>query len=100
MKKEELAVLSHKVALRMEDLLDLFGVEYFRQYDRITCVCPIHEGADNPQAFTVTMEDKYFGCWRCWTHGCEEKFLHTPIGLIRGLLSSRKGKEVSFQEGR
>ena len=98
MKKEELAVLSHKVALRMEDLLDLFGVEYFRQYDRITCVCPIHEGADNPQAFTITMEDKYFGCWRCWTHGCEEKFLHTPIGLIRGLLSSRKGKEVSFQK--
>ena len=98
MKKEELAVLSHKVALRMEDLLDLFGVEYFRQYDRITCVCPIHEGADIPQAFTITMEDKYFGCWRCWTHGCEEKFLHTPIGLIRGLLSSRKGKEVSFQK--
>ena len=98
MKREELAVLSHKVALRMEDLLDLFGVEYLRQYDRITCACPIHEGADNPQAFTITMEDKYFGCWRCWTHGCEEKFLHTPIGLIRGLLSSRKGKEVPFQE--
>lgn len=99
MKKEELAVLSHKVALRMEDLLDMFGVDYIRLYDRITCSCPIHEGADNPQAFTVTVsEDKYFGCWRCWTQGCEQKFLHTPIGLVRGLLTSRKGKAVSFQE--
>ena len=99
MDKKQLIVLSNKVAEKMTDLFDFFGVRYFEQYDRITSVCPIHEGADNPQAFTVTTtRDQYFGYWRCWTHGCERKFVPTPIGLIRGLLTAQKGEEIAFSE--
>ena len=99
MDKNQLIVLSNMVAEKITDLFDLFGVRYFEQYDRITSVCPIHEGADNPQAFTVTTtRDQYFGYWRCWTHGCENKFVPTPIGLIRGLLTAKSGEEVSFPE--
>ena len=99
MEKKQLIVLSKKVADNITDLFELFGVDYTDLYDRITCVCPIHEGADNPQAFTITTtEGQYYGCWRCWTHGCEKKFLHTPIGLIRGLLTAKNKKEASFQE--
>ena len=99
MDKNELIILSNKVAEKITELFDLFGVRYFEQYDRITSVCPIHEGADNPQAFTVTTtRDQYFGYWRCWTHGCERKFVPTPIGLIRGLLTAQKQEEISFSE--
>ena len=99
MDKNQLIVLSNKIAEKITDLFDLFGVRYFEQYDRITSVCPIHDGADNPQAFTVTTtRDQFFGYWRCWTHGCESKFVPTPIGLIRGLLTAQRGEEVSFPE--
>ena len=99
MDKNELIILSNRVAEKITDLFDLFGVRYFEQYDRITSVCPIHEGADNPQAFTVTTtRDQYFGYWRCWTHGCERKFVPTPIGLIRGLLTAQRQEEISFSE--
>ena len=99
MDKKQLIVLSNKIAEKITDLFDLFGVRYFEQYDRITSVCPIHEGADNPQAFTVTTSrDQYFGYWRCWTHGCEKKFVPTPVGLIRGLLTAQRGEEIPFSE--
>lgn len=50
--------------------------------------CPIHEGSDNPNAFVMY---KNTGVWMCLTHGCHKIFRQTPIGFIRGVLSSNNG---------
>ena len=97
--QKELTILSEKLACKMKDLLDYFGIRYVESYDRLTTSCPIHEGADNPEAFTITTKrGSFFGCWRCWTHSCEKKYVHSPIGLIRGILSAQKEDDVSFQD--
>ena len=69
--QKELTILSEKVACKMKDLLDYFGIRYVEGYDRLTTSCPIHDGADNPEAFTITPKrGSVFGCWRCLTHSC------------------------------
>ena len=97
--QKELAILSEKVACNIKELLDYFGIRYVESYDRLTTSCPIHAGADNSEAFTITTKrGSFFGCWRCWTHSCEKKYVHSPVGLIRGILSSHKDEDVSFQD--
>ena len=76
-----------------------FNVDVNDFDDYISCACPVHEG-DNPNAFTLNTEcsHPYFGMWRCWTQGCEEDHINTPIGLIRILLSKKEEKDISFDE--
>ena len=76
-----------------------FNVDVNDFDDYISCACPVHEG-DNPNAFTLNTEcsHPYFGKWRCWTQGCEEDHINTPIGLIRILLSKKEEKDISFDE--
>ncbi|MAF25005.1 hypothetical protein CL634_05455 [bacterium] len=99
MDQQYIAQLSNMVAYQMRELLVCFDVPFEDQDNLLVGVCPIHDGADNPHAFTVDLEEgDYFGCWRCWTRGCEKEWLHSPIGLIRAILSTSRGKKVSFNE--
>lgn len=53
--------------------------------------CPVHQG-DNYSAFNYFHnEDKRFknGSWKCYTHKCDEYFKKSPVGFVRGLLSSQ-----------
>ena len=62
----------------MRELLVHFDVAFEDQDNLLVSVCPIHDGADNPTAFTIDLEEgEYFGYWRCWTKSCEKDWLHS-----------------------
>ncbi len=96
---KELKALSDKIASNIQRVLGHFGIPIQDFGEYISCACPIHDG-DNPNAFTMTIdsEHSYFGIWKCWTQGCEEDNINTPIGLIRALLSKFQDKEITFNE--
>ena len=96
---KELKKLSDKIATNIVSIFEDFGIEVNDFDDYISCACPIHEG-DNPNAFTMTTDcdHPYFGMWKCWTQGCEEENINTPIGLIRVLLSKAKDEDVTFDD--
>ena len=96
---KELKKLSDKVATSIVPILEKFGIEINDFDDYISCPCPVHDG-DNPNAFTMTTDcnHPYFGMWKCWTQGCEEENINTPIGLVRILLSKLKDIDVSFDD--
>ena len=96
---KEIKKLSDKIATSIVAILKQFGIEVNDFDDYISCPCPVHDG-DNPNAFTMTTDcsHPYFGMWKCWTQGCEEKNINTPIGLIRVLLSKAKEEDISFDD--
>ena len=96
---KELKKLSDKIATNIVSILERLGIEVNDFDDYISCPCPVHEG-DNPNAFTMTTDcsHPYFGMWKCWTQGCEERNINTPIGLVRILLSKAKEEDVSFDD--
>ena len=96
---KELKRLSDKIAANIIPIFEKFGIEVNDFDEYISCSCPVHDG-DNPNAFTMTTDcnHPYFGMWKCWTQGCEEENINTPIGLIRILLSRLQDAEVSFDE--
>lgn len=55
-------------------------------------MCPIHEG-DNAGAFNVYLNNEW-GAWSCHTHHCEDKYGKNIIGLVRGILTTKKNKNV------
>jgi len=75
-----------------EPVLDRLGIEYEIFGDNIYSTCPIHDGSDNPRAFSLSSKMKM---WKCWTHNCHEE--HRDIfGLVSGTLGKKRGTEVSF----
>ncbi len=69
----------------IERILEIFGVETREYSNRFSGTCPIHKG-DNQTAFTVYKET---GAWKCFTHGCHEKYGSGLVGLVMGLLASK-----------
>lgn len=63
--------------------------------DNIYSTCPVHEGSDNPRAFSFS-PDK--GIWKCWTRDCQHEHRNDMFGLIAGALSAKEGREVEFKE--
>ena len=98
MEKQKIDLLCQQLAVRVVDILDYFGVDYSPKDNYLHGCCPVH-GGDNPTAFTVYIDgDDMMGNWYCWTHHCERECQPTMLGLIRGLLESRKDDKVSFME--
>jgi len=84
---DKLNVISDALTDRIEDIFDIYSLEYNKGRKMYYGSCPIHNG-DNNSAFNMYYEGAmYRGNWRCRTHGCEYVFKKTPIGFIRGLLS-------------
>lgn len=99
MDQKYIAQISEALGHQMRELLVYFDVEFEDQDNLLVGVCPVHDGADNPTAFTVDLEEgDYFGYWRCWTKSCEKDWLHSPVGLVRALLSRQRDKKVTFNE--
>lgn len=76
-------------------LLDSFNLEYHVDMDNIFMCCPIHEGSDNPNALSISLEKKI---WRCWTRGCEKEYNADIFGFIRGVMTQRNGEEPTFSQ--
>lgn len=87
--KEDLKNLSHSLCDKIDDLFDYFEIDARKTSKMFICNCPIH-GGDNPSAFNIyPYGDDYRGNWKCRTHKCEEIFMSSIIGFVRGVLSSR-----------
>lgn len=63
--------------------------------DNIYSTCPIHDGSDNPRAFSFSPER---GIWKCWTRDCQQEHRNDIFGLISGVLSKEAGQEVEFRD--
>ncbi len=81
---------------RVRELLDELGCAHLRgsRGDRaFRGPCPIH-GGDGPN-FQVRAGETLPLQWACWSHRCHEKYKPSLLGLVRGLLSAREGKDVN-----
>ena len=66
--QDELYKISQLLWYRVNELLDLFKIEY--DYGKkVTMACPCH-GGDNPNALSI--KD---GFWRCFTRNCHDTFM-------------------------
>lgn len=87
--QDKIKIVGDTVCDKIEELLDIFEIEYKHQGKMISMSCPIH-GGDNPSAVNIYPEgESYRGNWVCRTHGCEKTFRSSIIGFIRGLLSHK-----------
>ncbi len=81
----------NNIELLLNDLdikCENFGSNYFS-------TCPIHEGSDNNRALSICKDKMH---WRCWTRNCHEQYGKNICGLVKGILSKRKHKDVEFSE--
>jgi len=90
----------------IEELLSELGVDFRANGKMLVGPCPVH-GGDNLSAWNLYPEgEEVRGYWVCRTHHCEKKkgpdnkllYGSTIVGFVRGVLSSHKGKRVSYKE--
>ena len=96
--KEKISSLCDETLLKIQSLLEYFGIDYVEYPNRITFPCPVH-GGDNPEAcciFTDGLTNK--GNWACWTHNCHEEYINNLFGFVRGCLSQQRDRSVSMNE--
>ena len=86
---EDLKNISDSLCDKIDDLFEYFEIDARKTSKMFICNCPIH-GGDNPSAFNIyPYGDSYRGNWKCRTHKCEQVFMGSIIGFIRGVLSNR-----------
>lgn len=99
--KEKIAINRGLVA-RYPELMDALGIKYTRtSQECIHMACPMHEGADNPTGFslTVDLDHRACGLWYCWTAKEDSEcnnYKKDMIGLVSGVLEKHAGKKVPF----
>jgi len=72
-------------------LLDSFKLEYTQDKDNIFMRCPIHEGSDNPNGLSISLDKQM---WKCWTRGCHEHYQSDIFGFIKGVLGTDSFSDV------
>ena len=88
--QEELKYLSDILTDKIDELFEYFNIEARQTSKMYICKCPIHNG-DNESAFNIyPYGESYRGNWKCRTHKCEQVFMGSILGFVRGLLSNRK----------
>ncbi len=96
--KEKISSLCDETLLKIQSLLEYFGIDYVEYPNRIAFPCPVH-GGDNREAcciFTDGLTNK--GNWACWTHNCHEEYINNLFGFVRGCLSQQRERSVSMNE--
>jgi len=71
------------------------GMQYENFGDNIYSTCPIHEGSDNPRAFSYSVSK---GIWKCWTRDCQHSHKNDIFGLIIGALSAKENIDIDFSQ--
>ena len=77
-----------------EDLDLLFtslNLDYRVDGDNIFMKCPIHEGSDNPNGLSMSIDRRM---WRCWTRGCHEHYNTDIFGFVAGCLDTDSFSDV------
>lgn len=70
-------------------------IDYEILGDNIYAKCPIHEGSDNPRAFSYSIDKSI---WKCWTRDCQQDYRNDVFGLIRGSLERQTGMNINFND--
>lgn len=79
-------------------MLNKLNIEYIEYPNRYSFSCPIH-GGDNPEGCSIfTDGHSSKGNWQCWTHHCEDDYTNNIFGFIRGVLSTKRKRNVSLRE--
>jgi hypothetical protein len=89
----------------LDDILDKFekvnnhfGLELYEGKKSWRGKCPLHDG-DNTSSLTIYKQGHTVnGIWKCFTANCHEKYGTNLIGFIRGILSTKAKREVTYQE--
>lgn len=82
----------------IDELLDNLGIEYKAFRKLYAGPCPVH-GGDNPMGLNLYPDgDDVKGYWRCNTHHCEKKWGCSLLGLVRGVLSNKEHRTVTYTE--
>jgi 5S rRNA maturation endonuclease (ribonuclease M5) len=102
--QQQLNHISEELINNITAFYDHFGIEYKELHKMLRSVCFIH-GGDNKTALNLYHKADRVYHYKCRTHGCEQIFGKSVIGMVRGLLSHRKygwtekgDEEVSFPE--
>ena len=87
--------LKQKLNSEAELVFEKLGMECENFGGNIYSTCPIHEGSDNPRAFSFSPEK---GIWKCWTRDCQLEHNNDIFGLIVGVLSAKSGENLEFKD--
>lgn len=87
--------LKKKLNSEAELVFKKLGMECEAFNDNIYSTCPIHDGSDNPRAFSFSPER---GMWKCWTRDCQQEHRNDIFGLISGVLSKESGQDLEFRD--
>jgi len=83
---------------RVRDIFRALNIEFAESDGYLRAACPIHQGANDRGMYWVFRT----GHWKCLTQHCECDQITGPsssiFGLVRGALSVRAGKNLSFNE--
>lgn len=89
-KQEKLQILSDAIMDDFDRLIEYFDLNLKMSRRFYVGACPIH-GGDRADAFNFYHSGhSHTGNWYCNSHHCEETFVPSPIGLVRGILSRER----------
>lgn len=86
----QIFALEKAAGLRLEDLLEYFGLELRRANRFYVGSCPVHGGTKKSSFNIFHSGDEIIGNWRCFSHSCHEHFHPSLTGFVRGYLSHTK----------
>ena len=88
--KTDLYALSKDVLAQLPAICQHFNVPVWKTDKYFYGPCPVH-GGDNENAFRMYHTGhSHAGNWYCETRACQETFVNSPIGFVRGILSRQK----------
>jgi hypothetical protein len=83
---------------RLDELLTSLGCNLidYSGWGTYRGPCPVHSGED--ANFQLRTEGDVLPIhWKCYSHGCEQRFKPTLLGLVRGVLTERDRTGVTLQ---
>lgn len=90
---DKLNIIADDVVDQLDEILDYFQVKYKKNQNKYYGPCPVHDGDGTTNPWNLYHNgDSYRGNWKCRSHGCQQVFKPTVIGLIRGILSRERHK--------
>jgi len=96
MSREKVYSICNELADKLPQLLEALKVDYVEFENRLAFACPVHGGDNNEGACIFTDGNRSKGNWVCWTHACERENGKNIIGFVKGVLTQKQNKEVSF----
>lgn len=89
-------ILSQKIIDHFDQFIDYFGLSFYEDSRSYTSNCWVH-GGDNPSALVIYKNNSSCpGCWKCFTHNCQEKFQKNAFGFVHALLCKDQPVDESY----